>query len=75
MTFDEIRQALRDELMKGPIPDAGVVRALTELAYTASETGVIPELAHVDMSAAIRLLQLVDVANRYRDGVPAKLKM
>lgn len=52
----------------------GVIDALSELCYTADETGVLPfAVSHEDCRTVIALVLL---AERYgSDGVPASLRM
>lgn len=54
--------------------DAELLRALGELSYTASETGVIP-FALSGVEDMTRLVQLVRLAEKYRNGVPDGLRM
>lgn len=51
-----------------------VVAALKELAYTASETEIIPFKLHSD-EALITMIRLVFLAENYSKGVPSNLRM
>ena len=53
--------------------DQQMLDALNELCYTASETGVIPFSIRGDDFK--RIVQLVKMAEKYRDGVPNHLRM
>lgn len=71
--FDAIRENLNEVLSKVFIDDE-IIRAFGELAYTASETGLIPFEFHdpEDMADMIRLVRL---AEKFKNGVPEELKM
>ena len=49
------------------------VRAFVELAYTASETGIIPFKVCDDV--ARQMVALVELSFTYRDGIPNHLRM
>ncbi len=51
-----------------------VLAAMNELAYTASETEIIPFSFHDDYDLAA-MVKLVHIAEKYRNGVPASLRM
>jgi hypothetical protein len=55
--------------------DKATLRALSELTYTASETGLIPFAFHdeADMAAMVRLVELSRLYAT--SGVPSKLRM
>lgn len=51
-----------------------LVRAMNELCYTASETGLIPFAFHDDSDLAA-MVRLVRLAEKYINGVPDELCM
>lgn len=55
-----------------PIANTKCVRALNELLYTASETGVIDG---IDAAAAITVWKLVVLAQTLGEDIPAGLRM
>ena len=52
----------------------GVLRAMSCLAYTASETGLIPVDFHSDDDLAA-MIKLTKLAEKYSAGVPRELQM
>lgn len=52
--------------------NAATESALNELAYTATETGIIPFKFH---DCFLEIIQLVKLAERYTGKVPENLKM
>lgn len=72
---DEYSQAtrLREHLAKIPEPDLqGRERVLSELMYTASETGLIESMSSID---AIALWKIVELAKSLGDTCPQELRM
>lgn len=66
-------QLLLEEMQQIECPE-GVVRAMNELAYTASETGVIGFEFH-DNKDIRALWQLFKLAEKYNRAVPDRLRM
>lgn len=66
------REALGAEIQKFQM-DAGVESAFLELAYTAEEGGLIPVAIKGDITRT--LFALVELAQKYKDGVPDELRM
>lgn len=71
MTYSEKGKALRAALAMVKIPD-GVRRAFDEVAFTASETGVIDIAFHGETEEVIKLVML---ALELKAEVPAELRM
>lgn len=63
---------LRKELDQIHVTE-GQLSALKELAYTASERGIIPFAVCDDVDR--QLVALVELSFTYRDGVPSHLRM
>ena len=76
MSDDEERQQLqylRQFLNTIPQPDfQGNERALSELMYTASETGLIENMSSID---AITIWKIVELAKSLGDTCPQELRM
>ncbi|CAG8863152.1 hypothetical protein PS627_00088 [Pseudomonas fluorescens] len=66
-------QQLLEEMQQIECPE-GVVRAMNELAYTASEAGVI-EFAFRDNKDIRALWQLFKLSEKYQGAVPDRLRM
>lgn len=54
--------------------DGNTVKALNELTYTASETGILPFSFHDD-NDLITIIKLVELAKKYGNIVPDSLRM
>lgn len=66
-------QYLRQFLNTVPVPNfEGNERALSELMYTASETGLIENMSSVD---AITIWKIVELAKSFGDNIPDELRM
>ncbi|MEJ5149787.1 hypothetical protein [Comamonas sp. MYb396] len=67
------RDALRQELEQVEL-DKGMMRALSEIAYTAEEGGIIG-IRWSDDSEGHTLAKLVVLAMKYKDKLPTHLRM
>lgn len=67
--FDELSQEMENISVSQSLIDA-----MNELVYTASETGIIPFDFHSDEDLK-SMIQLVELAKKYRNFVPERLKM
>lgn len=66
-------QYLRQFLNTVPMPNfEGKERALSELMYTASETGFIENMSSVD---AITIWKIVELSKSFGDNIPEELRM
>lgn len=66
-------QYLKQFLNTIPQPDLqGHERALSELMYTASETGLIENMSSVD---AILIWKIVELAKSFGDTIPEEVRM
>lgn len=76
MCDDEERlqlQYLRQFLNTVPMPNfEGKERTLSELMYTASETGLIENMSSVD---AITIWKIVELSKSFGDNIPEELRM
>jgi hypothetical protein len=71
--MEERRKTLVDEMTTVDVSPK-VLRALNELTYTASETGLLPFAFHDDEDLII-MIKLVHLAERYQENVPNSLRM
>ena len=70
--MSDIGDILDEELEQIEI-EPEVLDAMTELAYTASESGRIPIKYH-HKSDIVQAIRLVRLAEKYKNGVPDKLR-
>ena len=70
--MSDISEILEEELAQIEV-DSETLDAMTELAYTASETGCIPIKYH-HKSDIVTAIRLVRMAEKYKAGVPDKLR-
>lgn len=71
--MSEQHEILLAEMQSFECPE-GVLRAMKELSYTASETGITDFAFHDDETIA-RMWSLFKLAEKYSDQVPEGLRM
>lgn len=69
----EKMEALEEELSKINVSDREL-RAMNELIYTASETGILPFKFHSNEDLKV-MIKLCILAKQFKDGVPDNFKM